>query len=162
MIRKELVATIVTAITVALGALLLPVTAAVAEEGASAMEQGKALAFDRKKGNCLACHMIATGDLPGNIGPPLVAMSVRYPDKARLRAQIWFSPAPWPTNTCPRLMPYTSVAAFPKPMPANWKPIRIIATRSNRWPGTACPSTPSAAALCIWAKPCTWKRERFK
>jgi sulfur-oxidizing protein SoxX len=50
---------------------------------------GKKVAFDRKKGNCLACHVIADGALPGNIGPPLVAMKARYPDKADLRAQIW-------------------------------------------------------------------------
>ncbi|HHB13208.1 MAG TPA: sulfur oxidation c-type cytochrome SoxX [Chromatiales bacterium] len=55
----------------------------------SAIEQGKKLAFDRKKGNCLACHQIAGGTLPGDIGPPLVAMKARYPDKAKLREQIW-------------------------------------------------------------------------
>ena len=60
-----------------------------AEEASSVIEQGKAVAFDRKKGNCLACHQIAGGDLPGNIAPPLVAMKARYPDKSRLRAQIW-------------------------------------------------------------------------
>jgi sulfur-oxidizing protein SoxX len=50
---------------------------------------GKKVAFDRKKGNCLACHMISDGALPGNIGPPLIAMKARFPDKAALRAQIW-------------------------------------------------------------------------
>ena len=30
-------------------------------------------------------------DLAGNIGPPLVAMKARFPDKAKLRAQIWDS-----------------------------------------------------------------------
>ncbi len=50
---------------------------------------GKQLAFDRKLGNCLACHMIAGGNLTGNIAPPLIAMKARYPDKAKLRAQIW-------------------------------------------------------------------------
>jgi len=29
-----------------------------AEEGASAIEEGKRIAFNRKKGNCLACHAI--------------------------------------------------------------------------------------------------------
>ena len=57
--------------------------------GANDIEEGKKVAFDRKKGNCLACHMIAGGDLPGNIGPPLIAMKARFPDKAVLRAQIW-------------------------------------------------------------------------
>lgn len=50
---------------------------------------GKELAFDRALGNCLACHMIEGGDLPGNIGPPLVGMKARYPDKEKLRAQIY-------------------------------------------------------------------------
>ena len=50
---------------------------------------GKELAFDRKKGNCLACHQIAGVDMAGNIAPELVAMSARFPDKAKLRAQIW-------------------------------------------------------------------------
>lgn len=50
---------------------------------------GKEVAFDRKKGNCLACHVIPGGSLPGNIGPPLVAMKARFPDKNALRAQIW-------------------------------------------------------------------------
>lgn len=56
---------------------------------ASAVEQGKTISFDRKKGNCLACHQMEGGDLPGNIGPPLIAMKARFPDKAKLRAQIW-------------------------------------------------------------------------
>jgi len=55
----------------------------------SVVDQGKAVSFDRKKGNCLACHQIEGGKLAGNIGPPLVAMKARYPDKAKLRAQIW-------------------------------------------------------------------------
>jgi sulfur-oxidizing protein SoxX len=53
------------------------------------VQQGKMIAFDRKKGNCLACHAMDDGNLPGNIGPPLVAMKARYPDKAKLRAQIY-------------------------------------------------------------------------
>lgn len=52
------------------------------------IEEGKKLSFDKKKGNCLACHVIAGGDQAGNIAPPLVAMKARFPDKAVLRAQI--------------------------------------------------------------------------
>ncbi|MDH4274346.1 MAG: sulfur oxidation c-type cytochrome SoxX [Gammaproteobacteria bacterium] len=51
-------------------------------------EDGKAIAFNRTKGNCLACHAIEGGSLPGNIGPPLVHMKDRFPDKAKLREQI--------------------------------------------------------------------------
>jgi sulfur-oxidizing protein SoxX len=53
---------------------------------------GKDLAFDKKKGNCLACHAMPTVpdvESAGMYGPPLIAMSARYPDKAKLRAQIW-------------------------------------------------------------------------
>jgi sulfur-oxidizing protein SoxX len=52
---------------------------------------GKELAYDNKKGNCLACHAMPTladAEQPGNSGPPLIAMSARFPNKADLRAQI--------------------------------------------------------------------------
>ena len=81
---------------------LLPAPSLAAEEQAkSAVEQGKAVAFDRKKGNCLACHQIEGGSLPGNIGPPLIAMKARFPDKAKLRAQIWDSTKANPNSIMP-------------------------------------------------------------
>ena len=55
---------------------------------AASAEQGKKLAENRKKGNCFACHSYEGAHLPGNIGPPLVAMKARFPDKAKLRQQI--------------------------------------------------------------------------
>lgn len=51
--------------------------------------EGKKIAFDRAKGNCLACHSIDDGEMPGNIGPPLIVMQERFPDRAVLKAQIW-------------------------------------------------------------------------
>ena len=60
-----------------------------AATSADMIESGKQVAFDRKKGNCLACHAIEGGTLTGNIAPPLVAMQARFPDKAKLRAQIY-------------------------------------------------------------------------
>ncbi len=56
---------------------------------ASDIEEGKKLAFDRKKGNCLACHMIDDGELAGNSGPPLIAMKARFPNREVLFNQIW-------------------------------------------------------------------------
>ncbi len=50
--------------------------------------EGKKLAFNKKLGNCLACHMIEGGKLAGNVGPPLVAMKARFPDFEKLKAQI--------------------------------------------------------------------------
>ena len=55
-------------------------------------ETGKQISFNNKKGNCLACHGMPTvpdAQSTGLYGPPLIAMSARYPDKAKLRAQIW-------------------------------------------------------------------------
>ena len=63
-------------------------TAADEQKKLTPVEEGKKIAFDRKKGNCLACHQIEDGALPGNMGPPLVAMKARFPNKDRLRAQI--------------------------------------------------------------------------
>lgn len=56
-------------------------------KNADSATQGACLVVNRRKGNCTACHQIA-GIPSGNIAPPLVAMKQRFPDKARLRAQI--------------------------------------------------------------------------
>lgn len=45
---------------------------------------GKTLAFDRSKGNCLSCHDIRGGDLPGTIGPKLNDMKSRFPNRNEL------------------------------------------------------------------------------
>lgn len=76
----------VAALAACLG-LATPITANAADDADIA--KGKELAFDRKKGNCLACHDIAGGSLPGNIGPPLVSMQTRFPEIDKLRAQIY-------------------------------------------------------------------------
>jgi len=52
------------------------------------LEQGKELAFDRKKGNCLACHYVKGGTLMGTTGPALIAMKARFPDREKLVTQI--------------------------------------------------------------------------
>ncbi|HYN79470.1 MAG TPA: sulfur oxidation c-type cytochrome SoxX [Lamprocystis sp. (in: g-proteobacteria)] len=50
---------------------------------------GKAVAMDRAKGNCIACHLIIGGESPGSIGPALIAMKTRYPTKEAMALQIW-------------------------------------------------------------------------
>jgi sulfur-oxidizing protein SoxX len=78
------------ALVALMGTLLLgSIAPASAEEAKTVVQKGKEVAFDRKKGNCLACHAMDDGSLPGNIGPPLVSMKLRFPDKDVLRAQIW-------------------------------------------------------------------------
>lgn len=71
------------------GLLCGPVFAEDESDGMSTLEQGKAIAFNRFKGNCLACHYVEGGELTGNYGPPLIAMKIRFPDRDVLRTQIW-------------------------------------------------------------------------
>ena len=54
-----------------------------------AVDQGKTIAFDRKRGNCLACHKIKDGISPGDIGPELVDISHRYDNKQDIFQRIW-------------------------------------------------------------------------
>ena len=85
-----------------LGTLLLgSIAPANAEEAKTAIQKGKEVAYDRKKGNCLACHAMDDGSLPGNIGPPLVSMKLRFPDRDVLRAQIWDATVKNPNTIMP-------------------------------------------------------------
>ncbi len=63
--------------------------------------EGKALAVDRKKGNCLSCHIMGDGEMPGTHGPPLIFMKQRFPDKKKLRARIWDATAANPNTMMP-------------------------------------------------------------
>ena len=65
-----------------------------------AITQGGCVAIDRDKGTCNACHLIQ-GVASGNIAPPLVAMEQRFPDKAKLRAQVWDATAVNPRSVMP-------------------------------------------------------------
>jgi sulfur-oxidizing protein SoxX len=60
-----------------------------AQQTPDPLAQGKAIAYDRRSGNCLACHAMDDGELPGNAAPPLLQMKLRFPDRAVLREQIW-------------------------------------------------------------------------
>lgn len=64
-------------------ALTWPCCAAHAQSKAS---EGEKLAFDRTKGNCLSCHQIKGGELPGTIGPELKDIKRKYPDRNELVA----------------------------------------------------------------------------
>jgi sulfur-oxidizing protein SoxX len=53
------------------------------------VEAGKAVAMDRARGNCVACHLMPGADSPGAIGPALIAMQTRYKSKHDVAVQIW-------------------------------------------------------------------------
>ncbi len=66
--------------------------------------KGQQLAHDVYKGNCLACHRIP-GDPSAvslaDIGPPLLQMRERFPDRAALRSQLWDPTARNPQTVMP-------------------------------------------------------------
>lgn len=69
-------------------AVLILVICALPAMASDPIAAGKGLTMERSKGNCLACHRIEDGELPGNVGPPLVAMKLRFPEREALRQQI--------------------------------------------------------------------------
>lgn len=78
------------AIAVLLGSFTLAPQIAGAEgKKLTSAQVGKKVAENRKKGNCFACHAYEGAKLPGNVGPPLVAMKARFPDRAKLRQHMY-------------------------------------------------------------------------
>ena len=57
---------------------LLAGAAMAAPARAQSAAEGQSIAFDRGKGNCLTCHVIKGGDLPGTIGPELTGLKAKY------------------------------------------------------------------------------------
>ncbi len=72
-----------------------------ADEAAQVIAEGKKIAFDRRKGNCLSCHIMDDGLMPGTHGPPLIFMQRRFPDKAKLRERIHDATAANPNTMMP-------------------------------------------------------------
>ena len=72
--------------TLALALIIGVLASAGAAQAQSAVSEGQKIAFDRSKGNCLTCHDIKGGDLPGSIGPALKDLKSKYPDRNELVA----------------------------------------------------------------------------
>ncbi|UCD67170.1 MAG: sulfur oxidation c-type cytochrome SoxX [Betaproteobacteria bacterium] len=69
-----------------------PLLAADGNENISRVDEGRRLAHNFDKGNCLACHSAPTDPqavTKANIAPPLIGMRVRFGDRHALRDQIW-------------------------------------------------------------------------
>ena len=67
----------------------------------SNQNKAKKWMFRRDKGNCLACHRIQEGELPGNLGPELKNLAQKFKTKAQLRAFIWDATAFNPKTAMP-------------------------------------------------------------
>jgi L-cysteine S-thiosulfotransferase len=70
-------------------ALLAGMTIAWAANAQSGAADGQKLAFDRGKGNCLTCHVIKGGEYPGTLGPELVDIKSKYPNRDELVAILY-------------------------------------------------------------------------
>ncbi len=68
---------------------LLVSCASMGEVSNERLLQGKTIAFDRNQGNCLACHKIDDGEMPGNIGPALTRDKIHDKNKKQLHNLIW-------------------------------------------------------------------------
>ena len=79
-------------------AVTMPPMAVRAQSNAA---KGQRLAFDRAKGNCLSCHEIKGGDLPGTIGPALKDIKSKYPDRRDLVAILTDEPLRNPQTAMP-------------------------------------------------------------
>lgn len=100
----KVVSTALSVVTLLGSLALTPVSTSVA----SAVEEGKKLAFNRKKGNCLACHQMKGGKLAGNMGPPLMGMK-RF-TKQQLREQIWDATKRNPNSSMPPFGKYKIIS----------------------------------------------------
>jgi L-cysteine S-thiosulfotransferase len=68
------------------------------------ISKGRELAHSYDKGNCLACHRIpgdSTAITLATLGPPLANLKERFPERAKLRAQIWDSTVNNPNTIMP-------------------------------------------------------------
>jgi sulfur-oxidizing protein SoxX len=76
-------------------------TPLIAQAQSPNVAEGQKLAFDRSKGNCLTCHDIKGGNLAGTIGPPLVDIKSKYPDRNELVAIVSDETKRNPTTVMP-------------------------------------------------------------
>jgi sulfur-oxidizing protein SoxX len=101
--RKPATLAAVASLATLLGGVFVAPEPVHAEAAEDVIKNGKAVAMDRRKGNCISCHMMDDGVSPGNLGPPLVAMKARFPDKEKLRSQIY---DPETANANTRMPPF--------------------------------------------------------
>ncbi len=63
-----------------IGLLLIPQLGAAAEQAKTPLQQGR----DLTVAECQACHYFEGTNQAGTVGPPLLAMKPRFPDRAKL------------------------------------------------------------------------------
>jgi sulfur-oxidizing protein SoxX len=71
--------------TLVFGSCVISHEAIAAEKTKSPLEQGKELAISL----CQACHHFEGTDQAGTVGPPILAMKARFPDRKKLHEIIY-------------------------------------------------------------------------
>lgn len=66
-----------------------------------AADDGQAIAFDARKGNCLACHAMAGAENAGTIGPELKNIQAKFPNAKDLKALLWDASSVNPNTVMP-------------------------------------------------------------
>lgn len=88
--KKKLIAFLSLNIIVSL--VNFAVADAMQQKTVDTVQLGREVALNRAKGNCLSCHHMPNepkSESAGTIGPHLVQMKLRYPEKSAIRKQIW-------------------------------------------------------------------------
>lgn len=92
------------AVLIAVSVAAIPLTVRAEPNDGQKVAAGSRLAQETNKGNCLACHAMPSDPdaiTSTNIGPPLLSMKARFPDRERLRRQIWDAEAINPDTVMP-------------------------------------------------------------
>lgn len=79
---KYIITTIFTRVagTLIIGSFLISQDAIAAEKAKTPLEQGKELTINL----CQACHQFEGTNQAGTVGPPILAMKARFPDRKKL------------------------------------------------------------------------------
>ncbi len=78
----------------------VPVACAQAAPPSRAAE-GKAVVFNRRLGNCLACHTMQGSDVASNVGPLLFHIKQKFPDRNKLFQFLWNPESSKPQSVMP-------------------------------------------------------------
>lgn len=92
------------AVLIAVSVAAIPLTVRAEPNDGQKVAAGSRLVQETNKGNCLACHAMPSDPdaiTSTNIGPPLLSMKARFPDRERLRRQIWDAEAINPDTVMP-------------------------------------------------------------
>lgn len=96
--KPAIIVAAASALAVVLGSMTF---APLAVAGGDMATLGKKIAENRKKGNCFTCHSYKGAFMAGNVGPPLIAMKSRFPDRKKLYDQIYDATKANPNSVMP-------------------------------------------------------------